>query len=426
MKIINIATALALAFSEIGHAQESPLFSIDEALTAAKSQSATLRSAEAIAESATSTAEAADSALYPKLSIDGSYKRQSVIPEVSVGGNTIKLNDYYSYSIGPTLSYTLWDSGLKRNQMKSLEAVSESKQWQRKLTESQVMLSTKVAYVQASLAAESLAVANQANELSRTQNKDIQARHRGGSASRLDALTSDSEVLNYNLKVQQADNEWQSSQSDLNYLVGKNINSPEQLQSMKTLYDLFKSKSQSINPELHPLTRIQNALNKSALAQAEGQRSAYWPTLNLQLRSSLDYPNGSTFEQINQNSAQLNLTWSLFEFGATKNQVAAKLAEARASAEQMKDVAATIDRDAEKAKARVKNLVLQIEDAEKLVLKQQELARLNYSTYKFGKLSFSDVQTANLRLLEAKTRLASLRAQFLIQTFNLQYLSESE
>lgn len=403
-------------------------FTLQEAVNFAKNQSSVIHSAEAFDEAATAAAESSRSALYPKLSIEGNYRLQSVVPEVTLGPNKIQLTDYHTYSVGPTISWALWDSGLRRNQMHSLEAVAASKKFQRVLTGSQVELQTKTAYIQASLSAEILSLAKKATELAKTQNKDIQARQKSGSVSHLDGLTSDSEVLNYRLKVSQGEADWQVSLADLSYVIGRKVEASIRLQNMEELFESLKQtpSNEISQSEDHPLVQVQAQLEKSSLAQADAQRANYWPMLNLQLRSSLDYPNGPNFQQIFQNTLAVNLSWSLFEFGLTRNQVESKMAEARAIAQQKQDTLATLERDTQKAQARIQSLLQQVDEAEEIVLKQQELAKLNFSTYQFGKLSFSDVQTANLRLLDAQNRLAALRAQYLVQTFNLQYLAKKE
>ena len=144
----------------------------------------------------------------------------------------------------------------------------------------------------------------------------------------------------------------------------------------------------------------------------------------MQLRSSLDYPNGPTLEQINQNSAMLSLTWSLFEFGATKKSIAAYESEAKSAELQRSDAAKLLLKDLEKAELKAKSLISQIEEAIRLRDQQKELSKLNFDTYKIGKLGFSDIQAANIRLLDAENRLSSLRAQYLVQIFTIQFLTE--
>ncbi len=416
------STLLALLMSVTG--SSPPLFTLDEAIERARNNSNTLKSNAATAKSAALVAEAFNATRYPKLSLDGSFRAQTVVPEATFGGNSIKLNDYYGYSVGPTITYTLWDSGAKRNQLASLQALAHAKEHQSTLTAAQIALATKVTYIQAALTRESVDLAKHAAQLSQTQNKDIQIRLKNGSISRLDALNSDSEVLNYQLKIEQAQSEYQSVRADLGYLLGNPQEIHDNLENLADIIARHKNKEQPALSPSHPLIQIQAQLEKSALSQVNVQKAGYWPTLNMQLRSSADYPNGPIFKTIYQNSLGLNLSWSLFEFGSTKKQIAAKMADAQAAEFLKEETKIALFRDYEKAKARAQSFHEQIREAEKLVSKQEEISRLNYDTYRFGKLSYFEVQTSNIRLLDAKNRLALLRAQYLIQLSNIEYLAE--
>lgn len=426
-EISLITSALMISTVPLTHARakESTL-GIDDAVALALKHSSSLQAARDSTEAARDSASAVQAARYPKLSLDGNYRMQSVVPEVAVGPRTIQLTDDHNYSIGPTLSVTLWDSGLKGGQVRSLEAVAYTRHAQEVLTGAQIRLATRMAYVNSALTTSTLKAARQSESLSRTQNKDIQTRSRQGAASRLDALASDSEVLNYSLKAKQAESELQASLADLRYYLAEGAPAEVVLQSLEELSGAMATPEKPTAGGVHPLARIQEGLERSAAAQADSLGAAHWPIVNLQLRSSFDYPNGPSFEQIQQNTASVQFTWSLFEFGAVKKQVAAREADSRVAREQQKDILLGLDRDRAKALSRIEGLGGQIRETEQLVNKAGEVARMNYETYRYGKLSFSDVQTANLRLLDAKTRLAALRAQYLAQRYNLEFLTESE
>lgn len=402
-------------------AESKALLTLDQAVELSRSHSSTLAQSKAVADSAQADAESSHGGLYPKLSLDGNFKEQSVVPEASLGGQNIKLGDNKSYSIGPTLSYVLWDSGNSRNQIKSLEFLSQARQHQHQLSAVQLKLATQIAYAQVVVSQEIADSSSKAEQLARVQNKDIQSRKRGGSASDLDALTSDSEILNYSLKTKQAKADSDSNALDLAYYTGQNSS---QFQSLSDLVAQIKISNDSSLNANHPSLLAQSELEKSALYSLDSQKSSRWPTISLQARSSLDYPNYNKLEQINQNTITANLTWTLFDFGGTSNSVRSKeylLASARASAQETKDA---LTRDLEKTRSKIANLKSQLEDADVLVKKQDKLAKTNFSAYKYGSIKYSDVQSANLRLLDAEKNLALLRAQYLVQVFTLQYLME--
>lgn len=420
-KIRSLSILLIYLSPQLVLAEPKGLLTLDQAVELSRSHSSTLVQSKAVADSAQADAESSKGKLYPKLSLDGNFKEQSVVPEASLGGQNVKLGDNKSYSIGPTLSYVLWDSGSSRNQTKSLEFLSQARQRQHQLSAVQLKLATQIAYTQVVVSQEIADSSSKAEQLARVQNKDIQSRKRGGSASDLDALTSDSEILNYSLKAKQAKADSDSNALDLAYYTGE---SSSQLQPLSDLVAQVKVPIDSSVNTNHPSLLAQGDLEKSAQYGLDSQKSSHWPTISLQARSSLDYPNFNKLEQINQNTISANLTWTIFDFGGISDSVRSKeylLASARASTQEAKNALA---RDLEKTHSKITNLKSQLEDAEVLVKKQEKLAKTNYSTYKFGGIKYSDVQAANLRLLDAEKNLAMLRAQYLVQIFTLQYLME--
>ena len=405
----------------------SKSLTLDDAIKKSQQNSLAIQAANSVTASASLKADSIASTRLPRLSIDGTYKNQSIVPEASIGPNKIKLTDNVNYSIGPTISWTIWDSGQKANLEKSATAMAELKMSQAKLIRKQNVFNTQVAYVQSALSYELNENSEQALGLAKIQNKDISNRLKSGTASKLDFLSSQSEVSSYQLKSTQAKSDFESFVEDLKYFIGKeeaDFKLEKLVEIINSVKPSGESKIQSV--ENHPQLKIQSASQRSALAQAEAQKSSNLPTLNLQLRSSLDYPNGPTLEQINQNSATVSLTWSLFEFGATKKSVAAYEAEAKSAELLRSDAENSLLRDLEKAELKSKSLKAQIEEATKLRDQQKELSKLNYETYKIGKLGFSDIQAANIRLLDAENRLSSLRAQYLVQIFTIQFLTEGD
>jgi outer membrane protein len=415
---------LFLGLSKVNFVKAETLL-LGQAIILAQQNSQNIKAAEKANVAAEASAEMHQSLNYPKLSLDANYRQQSVVPEMRIGQSTQKLGDDHSYSVGPTLNWMLWDSGLRKNNIVAAEFLAKSKKHQLHWNSMQVRLSAQLAYVQVVLAQETLQNSKQAAQLTRQQNKDIQNRYRSGSVSKLDALGSDTEVANYQLKVEQAMGESDASEVDFSYLIGQSERKATDLQNLDQIIEQFEKHERSA-VGVHPMLASQKYFTQSRWATVQAQRSSYWPSLNLQLRTSIDYPNGPNFAEVQQNLLTLNLTWSIYDFGFNKNQIAAKVAEAEGAASLQADIESQLSRDLKKASIKKLSLKNQILEASLMEKKQVELAKLIFNSYQYGRLSFTEVQAANLRLLEVKTRLSNLKAQYLIQNFNIQYLSESD
>jgi outer membrane protein TolC len=404
---------------------------IEEAIERASQGSKIIQMSQFNYDSAAAYAESVDLGRRPKLSIDGSFRYQNTLPTIQVGPTQLATQDYNSYSVGPTLSYALWDSGLKGDLAKAAEAQAGAKHFQIALNKVQLRLATRIAYVKAVLNLRLKEISLSVASLVKSQNSDIRAKRKSGSASDLDQLISDSDVLNYQLKLKQSQTSFENSITDLSYYVsGDADNSNEsKIEDLEPLEHLLKNTKIPIDRDRildHPILLSQTKLLEGSRLLMSAQRAGYWPTLNIWLRSSIDYPVGVPFSKVTQNSLGLSLNWTLWDFGTTTNLVSAKSADLMAAQLQLDEHKKILTRDYERSRNQLSSLENQIIDAASLVEKQNKIAQLNYQTYKYGKLSYSEVQTSNLRLLEAQSRLATTQAQFLIELFNLKYFVEKE
>jgi adhesin transport system outer membrane protein len=403
---------------------------LSEAEQKCRSQSLRLKASAEEQHSASEQAKAQRSALYPKLTLEGMGRYVSEVPTMKVGPTVQTMGDNKNYSIGPVLSYTLWDTGAQSKSTKSAEKFADAKESERITTEENILLSTRIAYAQAQLAEQDLKQVTESLELSRTQSRDIDSRFRAGSASRLDSLNAKTDVSNFELRRAQSLAEYSVATAELAAWVGQDYPPDQTLQfDLDDLEEAAKAIDLSkigAGPSDHPQLKMQSQLAESSDLAAQAQASQYWPVVTAQAKTTLDYPNGSNLEQINQKTAQVNLTWSLFEWGKTDASVAQKRADAMTFRYRRDQAESDLKRDWAKARARLTSLIEQRETATTNVHQSEEIARLKYDTYKAGRATYLEVQSANLKLLESKVAKARIEAQMLAQYHTLRFLSGRE
>lgn len=401
------------------------------------SSSARVASAKADVHSADEMAKAQGAARLPKLSIEGMGKYVSEVPTMKPAfGPPMPLGDNNNYSIGPALSYTLWDGGAQRHSFKSAQRLAEAKTDERITAEANVLLSTRVAYAQAQLAEQELKLVMESLELAHNQSRDIDSRLRAGSASRLDSLNAKTDVSNFELRRAQSQAELSAAWAELAAWVGLEQPSSTEMASLGpetiVLDDLEQSAKTAELAKVgngvsqHPQVRAQEKLAESSDLAADAQAAQYWPMITAQLKASLDYPNGSNLEQVQQKTAMVNLSWSLFEWGKTSASVEQKRADALAARYRRNQVETDLHRDWVKAMARFESLVKQLDTASLNVRQSEEISRLKYDTYKAGRTTYLEVQSANLKSLESKVAKARIEAQMLAQFHTLRFLSVRE
>jgi len=176
----------------------------------------------------------------------------------------------------------------------------------------------------------------------------------------------------------------------------------------------------------HPLVKMHANNAESARHMAESLKANKLPKLSFMAKTSLDYPNGPIQEQIHQNTIGLNLSIPLFESNRFNYEAAEKQNMALVSEHQRESVFTDLLRDWNKSKDQLNGFQEKVEIYNNLVKESQERAKLIYGSYKVGRLSFLEVQNANLQALEAKVQAATNDVQILFQLAYLASLTEGE
>lgn len=420
--------------------------SLQQAEDQTMQNSLALKAAAAHRDAASSQALTAKSALWPRLSIDGYYFYQTNVPEKDLGFGKLVFGTHDNYSIGPVLSYTLYDGGREHKSFNSLEALGEARSADFATRQAQLRLNLRVVYFRVQLAMKSLAFTADAVRLSMAQNLDIDLRFKAGAASRLDQVLSHKESLTYQMRFNQAQADLARSLRDLFALTGGgesydttrpvssevmrrlppgaevptlvvDLDLPEQ--SLAKLAPNESKKPSIDHPEIVALQKMEEASRFSA----ESVRGGYWPRIQLQAKAQLVYPNFVIAEQANQNTLGINVSFPIFEGNLTPNQVSQRSSEALMASYQREQRRQDLDRDWRKIQNGLSTLRRQQQISQQNVQESQQIEKLTYDTYRGGRARFLDVQSANLRLLEAQVGAAEIDHQILEQTANLEYLS---
>lgn len=420
-----------------------------QAETAARDHSLELKIAAEESAAAKDGAEAQFSSLLPRLTLDGSYRYQTEVPLFSPvpGGPATRFGDHRATSLGPTLSWTLWDQGGLYKTWRAQKAGAKSAEELERLSESQTILGARLAYVQVQLAREQVGLLADSVALARAQYEDIEKRLRAGSASRIDSLSSHQEELLRRKDFLQAQAGLAASLRELLQLTGLgkglDLSRPVDIRLSTSLPSGFSAPTVLV--ELDSLAQVPQALAAAELAPAanpehpgvmayeqqaqaarlaaDGISAQSWPKIQMQARADYEYPNGPVLQSVTQKSIGLMASVPLFEMGRASH-LAGQQSHLAAAAERRRDLASEqLDRDRDKARAALASLRDQQALDENRVAESEELARLVYSAYKAGRSSYIEVQTHNLSAVQAKVQAAQTRAQILVQLAALAQLS---
>jgi outer membrane protein len=373
------------------------------------------------------------STLYPRLTFETRYSYTAVIPSINLPPPfpTVNFGSNNAYSIGPTLYYTIWDQGASRNTQQSFGLLAEAREASVAQEKQRILTATRAAYAKLQLSYQELQLVKESLALSNTQKKDVHSRFAAGAASQLEQVSSESDVLTFELRLAQATSEVRSGIFDLYAAINDLARAPSKIEDLQldsleqTLASFDNIATGKLDPAAlnhNPGLRSQAKVSESADKATESQKAAYWPLIQMQARASLDYPNGPDLSQIQQKSIALTLSMPLYEFGRTGDEIDQKRATSMAAHYRQQQIEADLRRDFNKAQVQIQLLREQRKIASESVLRSEQTAKLNLQSYRAGRINITDVENANLRWLEARVGLTRVDAQLLNEMINLRAL----
>lgn len=446
-RVFRMAALLALVIVPVQAADLR--LTLKDAETAALSNSPALAAARFELSAASRQETAQRSYLFPTLALDGSYRWVEEVPSIQMApGRTLSFGDHRSNTVGVGASWQIWDWGAALQAWKSVQAQTESRRQAVRASRRQALLAVRLAYFQVQAAAEQTRLIADTLKLSQAQHRDINARYRAGTASRADALAAHQEVLSWSRQLRSARGDLAAALRDLHAAMGV-----EPSADLSLPIDSFTRKDppadlappsvtvalDALSENLSDLAAVPSppdaslpqpaqleALAQGARRQAGAQKALLLPKVQLTARASYDYPNGPVLETIQQNMVGVSASMPLFDWGRTLAQARAASDQARAYEKRRDQALSDLSRDWSKATDQLRSLEDQRSLNEQSVKETRELAGLAYESYKSGRIGFTEVETANLRALQAAILAARTDVQILVQRALVAALSKED
>jgi len=434
-----VATSTA---AETGGPRESLELTIEQAERDSLKSSDRLKAFGKFADSAKEQTSASYGALWPRLTFDAFYRRQSEVPETTVNGTELMFGSHDNYSYGPTLKYTLWDTFASRKTYRGNQRLAESRDDERKNAAVQELLETRGDYVRVQELNDELKSTYDSLLLARSHLKDIMTRLHAGAATTLDKAEGEREVLS--LEIQYAGTQSELA-SAVKTLLAKtrdtrfrDLSHPGApgLPNLTLELRIDALDRSAANPaggdiaapdDGHPRLRSQELKAQSLALQADSVKAGVYPTVEAFARAALEYPSvGPVIEQINQNAIGVVASIPIFEFNKTIHLARQKRLESDTARSELDQSRRDLLRDFDKAKELLASLREQQTLAQKDVQNSAEVATLYYEHYKGGKANLIDVQTADNRALASRVNKSRIDAQVLNQLYLLKALSGKE
>ncbi len=450
-KILITASLVIFCALSLGALEPRVLkISMPGAITDSLKNSAKLKSAEMEAAAAKSAAKSQRSFLYPRFFFDGTYRYVTSVPSLDIpipAIGTRKLGDNNNYSVGPALTWTLWDKNGARKNWAGAEEQEKSKEAAAEAVKKQLIFAARAAYFQSQMALEQLRLISGYLALAQAQYRDIKLSCDAGSKSKIDEMMANREVLAKKKMLIQARTELAEALRDLAAITGEDgsydlslpfysadektlpegIEPPTVILEMDSIGDSFSALEKyaaAVPDDSHPAIRAISDSARALDSAAEGLKAAMWPKIILSAKSSVDYPNGPDPVSFNQNAVGVAASFPLFEAGRTKKMSEEQSRRAEALRMQARQSEQDLERDWAKASDRLKGLLLQKEINKQYAGQAEELAKIVYKSFMAGRSTCLEVQSADNRALEAKTESVRTDIGILIQLATLENMSK--
>ena len=444
------ALLLAAGLARPARAQPAALsLTLDQAQRAALAHSPILRKAQSSLEAAQAQVEAQFAGLVPQALAEGSYQYQTKVPEASFvpGARAVPFGAHDNWSLGPTVSYTLWDRGALLDAWRSQKALAASDQAQRELVRRQVLLATRLDYFQVQLALEQERSQLDSLRVAEAQFRDIDSRYRAGASSRLDWLSARENVLGRRRDLRSAQGDaaarlralfaqtGQSQDLDVSAPLDARVEGGGAPGLSTPTVRVSLEPLDSVEAELGPAARagldgaypellVYERRSQAQRLAAAGTEAGRWPRVELTYSGRYEYPLLPVLERTWQNGFGASARVPLFEWGRTRSLARAQRRQADAAQRDRDQAYDELLRDWHEARDRLSALRdLEAIDAQS-VEETAEIARLRYASYRSGGSTITDVETANLGALEARVLAARHKTQLLIELATLASMSE--
>ncbi len=408
------------------------------------------KSARFSAEAARAAASAAGSLLGPRLGLEGSLRYAETVPRISLPaamGGDRPLGDNWNYSVGPSAYWTLFDGGAARAAFKSASHIAASRSAEAEHAARQAVLKARTAYFRLQLALEKVYLIGEDLRLSMSQLRDISTGARAGSRSRLDEIRARQEATARRRDLLRARSALGASLRDLYFAAGMELPEGASLPLDHRMAgrdygeagpDPLFIKAEPYGDMLErmagaaavwsgsetPAVRALASAGRAYEARAGAYKAERYPRVVAGARTSLDYPNGPRLYSFLQNSASLSLSLPLFENGRSSANEMESAMDSAAMMGKKDEAASAAERDHKKALDAYKALAAEQELNVAAVDDAAEAARLAYESYKAGGATWLEVESANLKSMQAKTTAAEASAEMLIDLAVLDSLKE--
>jgi len=428
--VILISAVLLLLTFEMSAAAQNRNITLNEAQNMALRNNPNLRNVGEVMYQADLLIYKAWAILLPNLSMDGSITRNNSETKMSIPDfenidpdtgempmNEIIMQDLWGEKFGFTANMTLFNARsipLLKNAYDNQDGANFNGRHQK----NDLLFAVAGAYYQVSSTKKMIEVAEDNLENAHEFLKLSQTRKTVGQATKIDVLRAETEVMNYEKELKNANDSLQLAKTGLSYLIGikgeYDISEPEAVVPLDDSLESLKQKALKDRLDLK-VANLQKIM-------AERYRTEVWtqwiPVFDVTYNWSWASEEG--FSGKNDSWRLIfGANWSLFDGGYRVADLFEKSSQMRIAKNQADQLSLDIREEVEKGKLAVLQQERNVEIAQKQLELAEETHNLVKRQYELGMASSLDVLDASTRLSNAKSGLILEQLRYDIDALQL-------
>ncbi len=400
----NSYTPAAVGASRPAGVQERPpqevTLSLSEGLLRALASNEQVRGAREEVEKARGRITEARATGLPKLDFLGRYKRDWEVPSITVGGTRVEIGEHDNYTLEADLEQPLYLGGKIGGALRVARLFSQYASEGYRGSKQAVIAQVTTAYYQVLLQQEYVLTAEQSLELSKKNLEDVERQFRVGMAAEFDRLRAGVQVANFKAELIRARNALHLAQVELLRIIGlpqdTKLLLTDELSYVPVEADFASSLEQALQlrPELEQgdLTiRMQKEnvkLTKADLKPSVRLLGTYDWTKPYKVN-----PTENGWDD--QLSAQLKVTFPLFDGFRTKGRVVQEQAVLRQYQLQLSALRKQVERQ-------VRESLLGIQDSRELIESQRENVKQAEESLRLARVGYEQGVNKQIDVLDAQ------------------------
>lgn len=346
----------------------------------------------------------------PTATLGGTYRRLDKVSSLSAGPVSVTMGDKDNYALDLTLRQPIFRGGAVAAGIRAAAAYTLLADEQVRGTVQTVLFQTRKAYYEVLLARELVKVSEDDLERVKRHLADVEKKRDQGAATEYDVLRARVEVSNVEAELIGRQNALNLARTSLLRVLGVSQESEAVLTDKLDHQPITPELSEAVAKAFRGRSELLQAelgvrLQREAVAAA---RAGWWPMADLFVTEEYAKPDPHSITRIDWGrawTAGLSVTWPLFDGFKTLGRLRQEKAKLR------KQEIGLLDAE-EQVLLEVKQALLSLDDAEKLVKSQSANLERAREGLRLAEVSYREGVTTAVEVLDARQALSRTQALY--------------